>query len=1104
MGISAWNKKMVWGHFISDIIDSDVLKILLWTREVFSAYVLVWKTKTFSYTWVDQVFEVPEDCEMTIECWGAWSNNASWWYAKWVIPVTKWQKLSFMIWWNWGRTNDWTTYWFGWSTTYWGRWGWWLSWVFTWDTAIGANDASRVLVIAWWAWWGRTWGWAWGWETWQNWNGGSYWYPWAWGTQTWRWNWGNTRSEQFRWGGWSWTYWFGWGGWWRWWNGSWWDGSWDDDAQAGWGSGYVLSSATDRVLTQWGWSAAGQDWSVKITYLVKEKPIPQKPYEVNENTLAYFPFKEDILDKSSHYTLTANNSTILSGTRKILQNNAEGSYLKLNTPISTDPISVNFWYFFPWWTQSWNWKTFMAKEWWTYHHLLTPAWDSWKTVWEIWFYNSGWYGSWYVMTPWKWYNLWFTKNWTNQKIYVNGVKVMDSNSSFSNASNPIWLIANYATNQNQWPMKYYSDFIIEQWEWSDDDFDLRYRQSYLTYTSIKEKWSIFVPSVNTIAYYPFTSADTMLQDASWNWHNLTNNWATFQTVDWVPCVYGNGSANMYWSDNLWTWDEFFTVSTWFKKIDNANSAQCIWWSWANSNNASVWLWLNQSWYLMIWKWSADVNTWYAVWSWWMNVVMVYNKSTLKVYVNNALIYNASFNYTITWKPPRFLSNAWDIDKWHWYIWETIFEEWCWTDEDVSRYFNSKKGFYHCTPYIFYPFLENANDTSWNGWDLTNVNNNVTFSSEWAAFNWSNTVLNRSNSVLWTWDKQFTVAWSFKTNVINNARWEFFSFMRDVTNYRGPLLSLRNQTIQLDYNWLNWWTYPNFAVEANIWYRAVFVHRTSTDNDLYINGIKIWTVTMSSWMNLYWNRMDIWDEWNGTPWSSFFNWKIRNMKIQVWMWSQEDINNDLKEFSCSNLDIPLYTPTANTQVYFPLCNDFNDYSWNERHWTITWAISIRPDWVRSVWYTNKLSFTCPRTRTRTISFFTKWEASETNKWGVFALMWGENNYAVWYHWCFRSSDWYYDLTTKDGNDNKSSVSPNNRRHHFCALFENNTQKLYLDWNLIINWTYSQADWNDSCVLFSKYWVEWMTNTMREFISEDRIWTEQEILAYLSTYRWYFWI
>ena len=99
--------------------------------------------------------------------------------------------LSFMIWWNWGRTNDWTTYWFGWSTTYGWRWWWGLSWVFTWEETITDSQASRVVIIAWWAWWGRTWGWAWGWESWQNWNGGSYWYPWGWWTQTWRNSWGN-------------------------------------------------------------------------------------------------------------------------------------------------------------------------------------------------------------------------------------------------------------------------------------------------------------------------------------------------------------------------------------------------------------------------------------------------------------------------------------------------------------------------------------------------------------------------------------------------------------------------------------------------------------------------------------------------------------------------------------------------------------------------------------------------------------------------------------------------------------------------------------------------------------------------------------------------
>ena len=230
---------------------------------------------SFSYTWADQHWTAPASWELTIECRWAWSNNAAWWYAKWKIAVRKGQKFSIMVWWRWNRSDNWTTYWFGWSTTYGWRWWWGLSWVFTWETAIWATDASRVVIIAWWAWGWRTWGWAWWGTNWQNWNGGSYWYPWAWGTQTWRWSWGNTRSEQFRWWGWSWTYWFGWGWWWRWGNGSGWDGSWDDDAQAGWGSGHCCSEMTETTLTVGWWAAANVDWTISFHFESKViVPVP--------------------------------------------------------------------------------------------------------------------------------------------------------------------------------------------------------------------------------------------------------------------------------------------------------------------------------------------------------------------------------------------------------------------------------------------------------------------------------------------------------------------------------------------------------------------------------------------------------------------------------------------------------------------------------------------------------------------------------------------------------------------------------------------------------------------------------------------------------------
>ena len=156
---------------------------------------------------------------------------------------------------------------------------------------------------------------------------------------------------------------------------------------------------------------------------------------------------------------------------------------------------------------------------------------------------------------------------------------------------------------------------------------------------------------------------------------------------------------------------------------------------------------------------------------------------------------------------------------------------------------------------YYKFFTDWNDYSWNNYHLTT--SNVTFNwNNWALFNWTNSLAYRDQSVLWTWDKQFTATFTWKTNTLTNTRWEFFSFMRDVSWYRWPLLSLRNTKIHLDYNWIAFsqWDY-NFTVELDKRYITSFIHRTAYDNDLYINWIFIWTVTSSSPMNLYWNKME---------------------------------------------------------------------------------------------------------------------------------------------------------------------------------------------------------------------------------------------------------
>lgn len=224
-------------------------------------------TLEFTYTWSDQRYTVPYTWSYTIECKGAWGRSAAWWLAKGTFNFTAWDELSIMVWWTWNNWNG-GTYGFWWTANGWSNASWWgLSWVFTWSWTILATDSARALIIWGWAGWNSAWTWwAWWWETWGTWTW-NYGTAWAWGTQTWRWSWWNGWANQFNWWNGWWTYGYGWGWWWWWWNGSQWDGSSDDDRWGWGGSGYVLSTATDRVLTQWWWSASWQNGKVILSFL---------------------------------------------------------------------------------------------------------------------------------------------------------------------------------------------------------------------------------------------------------------------------------------------------------------------------------------------------------------------------------------------------------------------------------------------------------------------------------------------------------------------------------------------------------------------------------------------------------------------------------------------------------------------------------------------------------------------------------------------------------------------------------------------------------------------------------------------------------------------
>ena len=838
MGISAWNKKMVWGHFISDIIDSDVLKILLWTREVFSAYVLVWKTKTFSYTWADQVFEVPEDCNMTIECWGAWSNNASWWYAKWVVPVTKWQKLSFMIWWNWGRSNDWTTYWFGWSTTYWGRWGWWLSWVFTWDTAIGANDASRVLVIAWWAWGGRTWGWAWGWETWQNWNGGSYWYPWAWGTQTWRWNWGNTRSEQFRWGGWSWTYWFGWGGWWRWWNGSWWDGSWDDDAQAGWGSGYVLSSATDRVLTQWGWSAAGQDWSVKIRYLVKERPQPtpkaRLPHEYQEveyieSTGTQWIDSWYIPKWTSWFEMKFRNISAINTYRTLIWTR-------------TDTSTAAFWI---WWMNS---KCYMEMSPANIEYTRSDGWFNTGIDYEMSFLNKTLICNWETFQSWTNFtqdsarNLYifsWNSNWQTQpfeaaasrmyylKLYEWENLVRDFVPCYRVSDWVAWLydLVEWKFYTNSWTWTFIKWAPVNVWQMPSWYTELAYIQS--TGTQYIDTWIIWENKyiINT---------KFMFSDLWWTSEDLAVIASTWTSrPSYVSYIKKRWASWHYWSQMVWS---DYSTATWSSPSIATNTEYTV-----EAKLSTSWNYLTVNWTKNTWSYSSDYNTWYSMYMFASNNGgTVWNQMKWKIFYLK--IYDLSNNLIRDYVPCVRDSDGviWMYDL----VTKQFFAN-AWTWNFVAGPVVFRNGFVPSYRTVWYfPLVDNVDDvanwlsltTSWTKEDL------------WRTFTATTTFSNRENTKPTKFVSVFLKinSWLNGTGCCTQLfdLWETPCCY--VTSHSDS--SLRN-TVHYS-NWSSTWPHAWTGIVQWQWFHLCYWYYGWTIN-MRVNGVKTTIWSGCTWTN-WWN------------------------------------------------------------------------------------------------------------------------------------------------------------------------------------------------------------------------------------------------------------
>jgi hypothetical protein len=226
---------------------------------------------------------------------------------------------------------------------------------------------------------------------------------------------------------------------------------------------------------------------------------------------------------------------------------------------------------------------------------------------------------------------------------------------------------------------------------------------YLRVDDTRQPWA------NTIAYYPLTSVDTV-NDMSGNGKNLTNSGASFGVYSWVDCVYLNWSSYLTVPDIVNNTSEW-TMSFYIKPSSTTGTIFSKQWDGNDTSLISMWFYLSRwgyvGWanYYVYWKtynswWSSVSTAMELSTSSWNNVVLVWNSSSLKVYVNWVLKDTWSWNYSFpnwnSYTTERIGSRLvggneqWKITG---YMWSFIFENKNWSTDEISAYYNSTKSNY---------------------------------------------------------------------------------------------------------------------------------------------------------------------------------------------------------------------------------------------------------------------------------------------------------------------------------------------------------------------------------------------------------------------------
>ena len=258
-------------------------------------------------------------------------------------------------------------------------------------------------------------------------------------------------------------------------------------------------------------------------------------------------------------------------------------------------------------------------------------------------------------------------------------------------------------------------------------------------------------------------------------------------------------------------------------------------------------------------------------------------------------------------------------------------------------------------------------------------------------------------------------------------------------------------------------------------------------------------------------------------SSYWPWNYYNSSTWIeyqWSWSNPS-NYNLRwwvtQWSWTRLaEKQIYPagwkPWENTYIYYPLTSNLVDQMWNWNTGTMTWTCTfdsstgIYVTW-RSGNYVTGLSNWINNRDLFTLNVWAKKE--DNNSWSY--LLWYSTPYVDTQslnlsYWGTLNIDISFQNTS--GNPKWCQITYDSNWHNWCIVFENNTEKCYVDWTLIATNSVWWSPNNVSEMQLWWWWTYWSSRSgnwyIKDYIVETVARTAEQVLSYYNQTKSNYWL